>query len=288
MLTADTVLSRLYDGRDYERTTIGRGSEKIPNPYLTVLLASTEYLPSLFSEGLLRQGFLNRFIYVVVKKSRRKPLRITLGNETEENARRLLEWLKALHHQSNVVELEFSPEAKNLYDEYEVAVEKRIENEELGLKEGYYGNLPNFLIRLASIFRISRLTHDELQNNRLSSLIIREDDFHRALEYVGQIWKWFEEVVQLMQRPAISPRVMTEEHQINRIMSVIRAHGDEKGWVTRTCILKESDLTSDPLGALLQKLIDRGDLESKKMPSSAKGGRPTTVYREIRKDRVTP
>lgn len=278
MLTTDTVLSRLYDGRDYERTTIGRGLEKIPKPYLTFHLASTEYLPSLFDEGRLRQGFLNRFIYVVARRSKRKPLRTKLGDE-RKRAQALLEWLKDLHGRTNVVELEFAPDAKRIYDEYEEGIEDKISKEDLGLKEGYLGNLPNFLIRIASIFRISRLSRSELQNGGLSSLVVEKEDILRALDDIKRIWVWFEEVLHIMQTTATSRHAETEEYRLERILSIIRGFSDGDGWITQSEILRRSHLTSVSLQELLTTLEDRGDIESDRRPPSPRGGRPTTIYR---------
>jgi len=66
MLGIMEKLSQVYDGEDVSRVTKGGGLEEIINPYLTVMMCSTPYIYKLFSESMFRQGFLNRFLYIVV------------------------------------------------------------------------------------------------------------------------------------------------------------------------------------------------------------------------------
>jgi len=83
MTSADAFLSKIYDGATYSRGTIGRGKETIWNPYLTCLLASTDYLPTLFDELQIRLGFMNRFIFIKGESKQRKPLRTEPLEEDE-------------------------------------------------------------------------------------------------------------------------------------------------------------------------------------------------------------
>ena len=86
MASADAFLSKIYDGRTYDRGTIQRGKENIENPYFACFLASTDVLPTLFNELQIQLGFMNRFIYIIGERKRRKPLRtqpLTL-EETKE------------------------------------------------------------------------------------------------------------------------------------------------------------------------------------------------------------
>ncbi len=69
MSSTSELLSVLYDGETYTMRTQVRGREEVINPYLTILGASTEVLPKMFTEFMLRQGFLNRFMNVFFDKN---------------------------------------------------------------------------------------------------------------------------------------------------------------------------------------------------------------------------
>jgi len=201
MASIEALLSKLYDGRTFSRTTRASGLDLIRNPYLTVFLASTPYLPRLFQTGQVQFGFLNRFIFIKVEKKKRKPLRTTSLNDDESRMKTEIEdFLKALHERKNPVHLEMNPEAKNLYDVYESIVEDKIQHGNLGIKEGYMGQLPNLVVRLSCIYLISRLSIREVQHPELSPLIVEKNDVEKAIAYAGKAWQWFGEVIELMQK----------------------------------------------------------------------------------------
>lgn len=200
MTSCDAILSKLYDGHSYSRGTIGRDRETIQNPYLTCLLASTDYLPTLFDELEIRLGFMNRFIYVIGKRMERKPLRTEpLTEDEKREAREIEAFLKALAVRTSVTMLEMTSEAKQVYDSFEEEIEERIANEELGIKEGYYGNLPNLVVRISCLVRISMMQPEEIRNYSKSVLTVEKQDVERAIEYVWKAWDWFEQVIEIMQ-----------------------------------------------------------------------------------------
>lgn len=202
MVSADAFLSKIYDGSTYSRTTIGRGKETVWNPYLTCLLASTDYLPTLFDELQIRLGFMNRFIYVVAERKKRKPLRTEpLSEEEEKEVEQIVTFLKALAERTSVTMLEMTNEAKQVYDSFEEEIEKRIETEDLGIKEGYCGQLPNLVVRLSCLYRISRMTPMEIRNYNSPVLTVEKQDVERAIDYADKAWTWFEKVVEIMLRP---------------------------------------------------------------------------------------
>jgi len=199
MTTADAVLSTIYDGFDYIKGTITRGKESILRPYLTCFLASTEFLPTLFQKLQIRLGFLNRFIFVIGKRKARKPLRVRSLTESERSeAEHLKEFLKALINKRHTTVMTMSEDAKQRYDVFEMQIENRLETENLGIKEGYWGNLPNFTIRLSCLYRLSRMTVEEIRNHREDTLSVDLQDVERAIEYVWKVWGWFEEVIEVM------------------------------------------------------------------------------------------
>jgi hypothetical protein len=200
MTSIDAILSTIYDGMTYTRGTIERLKEVILNPYLTCFLASTNYLPTLFHKMHIRLGFLNRFIFVRGSRKERKPLRIRPLTESERaDSESLKDFVTALANKRHTTVMVMSEDVKQKYDSFEEEIEERLETEDLGIKEGYWGNLPNFAIRLSCIFRVSRMTAKEIKNHHQSTLSVESQDVERAIEYVWKIWSWFEEVVDIMQ-----------------------------------------------------------------------------------------
>lgn len=200
MASADAFLSKMYDGATYSRATIQRGKETVWNPYLTCFLASTDYLPTLFDELGIRLGFMNRFIYVVAERKKRKPLRTEpLTEEEEKQVEEIMAFLKALAERTSTTNLEMTDEAKEIYDSFEEKIEEQIENEDLGIKEGYCGQLPNFVVRISCLYRISRMTPEEIRNYSDRVLTVEKQDVERAIVYVQKAWGWFEKVIEIMQ-----------------------------------------------------------------------------------------
>lgn len=203
MASADSFLSKIYDGSTYSRGTIGRGKETVWNPYLVCLLASTDYLPTLFDELQIRLGFMNRFIFISSERLERKSLRTEpLTEEEKKEAREIEDYLDTLAKRISVTTLEMSNEAKAVYDSFEEEIETRIASEKLGVLEGYCGNLPNLLVRLSCLYRISRMTTEEIESYSKPVLIVEKQDVERAISYAWKAWTWFEKVVQIMRKPS--------------------------------------------------------------------------------------
>lgn len=200
MASADALLSKIYDGRTHSRSTTGRGKETVWNPYLTCLLASTDYLPTLFDELKIRLGFMNRFIYVVGERKERKPLRTEpLTEEEQKEVKEIVAFLEALHEKTTRTMLEMTTEAKRVYDSFEEKIEKRIANENLGIKEGYWAQLPNLVVRLACLYRIGRTPLEKIRNYNRPTLTVESQDVRRAIGYARKAWGWFGKVIEMMQ-----------------------------------------------------------------------------------------
>lgn len=277
MMTTDTLLSRIYDGRTYRRTTITRGEEPIVNPYLTVMLASTEYLPSLFDENRIRQGFLNRFIYIPSSRTRRIELRTALTKEEETEAKSLLNWLSAVYNRGTEapILIGMSTEARRQYNEFETRIEDEIVRESFGVMEGYYGNLPNLLARLSSLHRVSRMEATQIVSYRRPLLIIEGEDMAWGIGYCERAWNWFQDVVRLMKTTAISRSVMTEERKIEMVYSIILAEGGE---ADRSTVYRRANLLSNDLERVLSTLVSQGRIIQEVVRTTTK---PRIVYKVV-------
>lgn len=199
IMDLDDQLSSIYDGTTVSRGTIGREKETVLNPYLTCFLASTDFLPTLFDELQVRLGFLNRFIYVFGTKNSRKELRTDDLNEAEK--RRIGEikaFLYALSNVDEAISMEMTDDAKEVYNSFENSIDSKIAREKLDIKEGYCGQLPNLVVRLSCLFRISRLEIVDIGKLK-ATVKVEKQDVERAIQYSDRAWKWFEQTVEIMQ-----------------------------------------------------------------------------------------
>jgi len=256
LTSADAILCTLYDCKTYTRGTQQRGKEEVSNPYLTALLASTEDLPACFEDRMIKQGFPNRFGYVLGEK-RYKPLRTEpLTEEEKKEAEELSKFLESLSEKKNDTFLVMSEEAKNLFQEFERKVEEKIEKENFGLKEGYCGNLPNFAIKFACLYRIARMPIEEIQS--CEEVKIEKQDLEKAIEYCKKLWKNFEKVLELRMRHNVRRKpAITESADIERVYLIIK----EEGTISRSDLLQKSGLKSDELDKIVITLKESERIE---------------------------
>ncbi len=247
MTSTDTVLSVIYDCRNYRRDTISRQVEQIESPYLTCLLASTYILPTMFDENRIQQGFLNRFIYVLGDRTVWRPTRSMLTQRELDEADELMTWMRALSEMSvsAPILMTYNADARARFDEFEQRIEEKIMDGVHPLLEGYLGNIPNFVIKLSSLFRLSRLDVSYFQTDPTAIrpfLEIEQQDLVRAIDYADKVWQWFNRVVELMRRPRESRVPKREENLLLFVETTIKEHGT-KNVVTGTMEIDRTDLS---------------------------------------------
>ncbi len=201
--TAET-LSKIYDCPElYIHETIKRGEEKIENPYLTLLVASTFSLPKLFTSHQLEQGFLNRPFYILDEKRDMKRIPI---DEPDKRWKRIDKWLTALYDvKQDIKILNWNMEKK--YDRFEKKVNDMIIKDDLGTEEGYYGRLTTFILKLASLYRISRLGLEDFvkmenrdkpdHEDKWDWRQIEEEDYQRALKFLVKCTRNFKRIIRM-------------------------------------------------------------------------------------------
>lgn len=271
MASADTILSQLYDCRDYHRT-LRKEKFDIIKPYITACLASTDWLPSLFNEGSLRQGFLNRFIYVNGKTDRHLDLRSTPTDYEIRTGEELAMRLKEINEGREAHILKFNNETRKAYNDYESRIEDKIRNSNLRIEESYYGNLPNLLIKISSLFRISRFN----KLIRGTMIQIEPEDFERGIDYVNRSWNEFQEVINKMKTTAQSRPVLTEEYPQEYVYSIILAHGGQMAW---TELMQASHKKRDELISITDDLSGQGRVKVGKIEGTTK---PITIVKILK------
>jgi len=285
MSSLDAIMSRLYDGKTLSSGTISRGAEVVPNPYFTVLMASTLSLPEDFTNKMLKQGYLNRFIFVVSDRELRKSLRTQPLNKDEiKETVYLTDVLQAIMNRDLPISMDMNSEAKKLYDEFEIEIEDHIEEENLGLMEGYLGNLPNVVIRIACLHRLGRMTPSEIGALK-GLLVVAKEDIEYATRYSEKVWEWFEKVIELKGTRTQAKKVETlEEYEavvrkaFEEILSNpanVKAFGldrFEEGEIPQTVLRRWTKIPTKELNELLHAIA-----EWRKAPSG--GGRDVRVWK---------
>jgi len=271
MVSTDTVLSRIYDGRSYYRSTVTRGNEDVINPYLTILVASTDTLPSLFNERMIGQGFLNRFIYIHGQRTEYRPAGSHILENVRNKAQRLLAWLHTLRNTQSVFSIVYTNKAQEMFEEFEMTVEEQIMSKNLGIEEGYLGNLPNMLSRFAALRRLSRMTEEEIETFNMYFLTIEEQDMRWAINYARKCWDHFNEVLLMMKTYALSERSSTDEREIERVYTII----SDNTPVSRSELYRKATLKARRLEEVIQTLVAQDRIRVYAEESSTK---PAVMY----------
>jgi len=253
----------------------------VPDPFLTVFLASTDFLPSKFKVDAFQQGFYNRFIFVPAVRKKTKPLRQGLTKEEKANAQELLQYLDALKTCNLLYYLCLCEEANQLYSKFEEEIEIEIEKGNLGIKEGYYGGVPNFVIRIACLFRLNRMSVkdiEDLEREHSPLLFVSERDMSLAIKFGRLIWMWFERMMILRTEYGAKPEeVKTDEDYEAIVLNVFRNAGVRE--LPQNYIRVHSKIPTKRLEDILEMVACRTIKEST-------GGRRAIVWR-LNEDVVT-
>lgn len=179
------VLTNIYDGKVYsEKRRTSKIEIEIKNPQLNILAATTpSYLNNVLPEGAWDQGFLSRTIIIYTGDKQLKDLfDITSSQEEEFNA--LVGGLKKIT--SLFGEFKFTEEVKNLINTWHKAGGPPAPEHP---KLIYYNSRRTaHLLKLCQVAAAD--THREM--------IIYENDFHRALDWLIEAEHYMPEIFKAM------------------------------------------------------------------------------------------
>jgi hypothetical protein len=123
------------------------------------------------------------------------------------------------------------------------------------------GNLPDFLIKLASLYRISRIPYNVLQERYSAGTDgarIEMQDLLRARKIVDILFENFKKVVRLSrQKRAISVTYAQDSNLITVYEAIERKTDPETNYATRSDVLKASKITAKQLDNIIGDLIER-------------------------------
>lgn len=278
MATAHDLLSTLYSGNSYTRSTITRGDEHILNPYIVTWLAGTDDVPRLFSEFQLRQGFLNRFLYIWGRRDewfspRAPPDKIRNVQEYIEG--KIKPWLRALYAVSKsrqFVSINYDDNTWDLYDDFAKSVDNRSRDEDMGILSGWNGQMPNYVIKLSGLHRLARMSRDELSN--MDAIVIaREEDYKWAKKYMDRRWEDFRYIIELMRTTSRSKAPRTDKRELNMVYRAIRRgiESSDDAWVKHSDVQTRTGLKKDTLLEDIDTLIDADEIKRKKYGQHTQG-----------------
>jgi len=150
-------------------------------------------------------------------------------------------------------------EAKEIYDSFEEKIEDQIENEDLGIKEGYCGQLPNLVVRLSCLYRIGRMTAEQISNYGDPILTVKKQDVERAIGYVRKAWDWFEKTIKIMQ--STEPSRLREKERAKTAIIEYLSDGTEKHVVEmQKSVIRRTGVSPATFYSALKELIREGKI----------------------------
>jgi len=191
---------------------------------------------SKFTRSMVDLGFLNRFLFVMPQKTelRKKAFRSPNQSEREEIA--LMQgFMGTLYSTPRFVMVQLSDEARITYDEYEVRVERNVMEKRISVgKRSYYSVTPDFIIKIAALYRIGRLKTDEIRAFGDPSVIdlprieVQLEDLERAIRFVEKCYGWYEEIVDQMATRGFE-RAPTSVANLSEIIRGVIDNSGEEG-----------------------------------------------------------
>ena len=137
----------------WERNLRGSGNEKVENPFVGILAASTQdWLYQCLSEGDLKGGFLPRFLWVMAfSKSRFLDWPESPDPIMKENLANLLHQLTGMFQGGMTID----PEAKDTCRAYfrKLDQESQASGEMEGILAAFYGRLQDYVLKFALVYQ---------------------------------------------------------------------------------------------------------------------------------------
>jgi len=289
------LLQKLSDGERIVWKARTRGTIDIPQPYVTAFLCANLYAVKrkLITEDMIHHGFLNRLLliwdegvknFVPMSKRILSPKNIPdISAGPDPNTEKLLNWgKKILELVAGSIWLvptrDVSDEAENI----EITLHeimKKSDEVERGVRERYALHL----WKLAGLYRISRMTVEELEECRKSGkkiITIEKEDLHRAYKFLFEIVdNSFKRLLEEMKMAMISkPKLESIEDFVNIVKEIVLKYGKLENGVyviDRTKLYSQwfnkTKLLGDNLDKILKDLEKQEICTCKILPTNAPG-----------------
>jgi len=168
-------------------------------------------------------------------------------------------------------------------------IEDYIEKHDLDISESYIASLPDIMLKSAALYRISRLTTEEINHYKGYFLIVEYQDMERGQIFAEKCRKWFLEMLKLRSKFSRTPAEETRIIYRNKAIAIIgdtKNHSQDR-WVTITKIRDHLAIRIDTLIEIMYYLESTGMIESASPEVletwKGKGRKPTRAWR-MRRD----
>ena len=301
------LLQKLYDGTTFVVGTKTRGSITIKNPYFSILVATTVYSvdKKYINEDMFAHGLLSRFLILwdegtrqpVFRSERMKAsLKAQLDTEIRNVYNKLLNKAEVIAKKEPTI-LQFNGEALKRIDEIEMKIYNIIKNTEDAIVKRYLSRFIDHLIKIAGLYRISRITMEDLEK---PVLIVEETDVAKAYQFLDKyVLKSFKKLREYMKIKAkVKPREASAiKDNVELVKTIFRKQGEkvtlkvegkeiEAFKINRTKLTKAfytatDGLSSEELDKALSQLIDMGELIAVPERVGGRGRPPITYYLKV-------
>ncbi len=281
MLSTKEILSNIYNCKYYGgNITLSRGKNEVEQSYLGVLMAGTEYVPTLFDEKYMHQGFANRFIYVHDTRKEFKPKETSVPLKYEKNIKKLISWLKKLDDNKDKIQIIFNDDALDLTNKFGKEIDERIQSKEDDLiYQGWLGNMPDYVDKLSAICCLSDFFNENNEDDLMELLQkgianIEKEHVQKAIDRMWESFKDYKKIIQIMNDSKRKKNTMSLNEQENLIKQVIRSSPNKE--IPRTELKKQIRNKIKNSDDILDGLVDRGILEIFEIRTL---GRPKIIYK---------
>lgn len=236
MVMADTLLCRLYDGRPYQHMTIDRGVERVMNPYLTALTATTPTVVRMFSHHQLQGGLLARFTMVYPPRQAMIQQNLALKENVEDEllselthpstdvfeiANEIKTFLYRLYNRPIPAEIMTDRKASRMLADFSLYVDGLIlQLDHDDPRKGFLGHMPTIAHKAAACRRLSRLSEDELTGD-YTVFTIERKDMEWAISFVQGTWNQLGELLEIMNLPYDRPTGVSDASELQDVYNQV-------------------------------------------------------------------
>jgi len=290
------LLQKLYDGTPIVLRTRIRGTIDIPNPYATAFLCTNFYAvkEKLIREEMIHHGFLSRLLliwdegienFIPMSENILTPNNIPdISVSPDPDMEKLLIWgKKILELDVNSITLIPAQDTLEKMKNIEIKLHeimKESDEVERGVKERYAPHL----WKLAGLYRISRMTVEELEERKKSGKSIapiEEEDLNRAGTFLLKVDKSFNRLLEEMKKAEIAKaKLESIEDLVNIVKEIVLKYGKQENGVyviDRTELYRQwynkTKLGHDKLEKVLEDL-EKQEICECKAEQTNRPGRP--------------
>ena len=230
------MLTKLYDGSDFDYHTLSRGKEVCSNPCTNMIAGSApDWLRTSLPAHAIGGGFTGRIVFVHHSGGGRRIPFPTLSQEAVKVRESLVEELR--HIGTLAGSFKISGEAKEWFEDWYIDVYDP-DKQDSALKP-YFARKPDTLLKVSMVVSVSKR----------DDLVIEEEDVKVASELLGENEKFLPDMMRAIQ-------VTQTGQDSDRVLGLVRKRGE----VSHSEMLRQVSYFANAkmLGEILDGLVQSG------------------------------